>query len=174
MDTGFYKGLKIVLMTGIVAVFIVGIVTIIMAAPQRTLNAKPGSCHECHGAEKVLPSGHPETVKMGLKDCLSCHPISEKESLRTKITGSHIHSLAGITCDGCHGKTDKQDTVEVDTCLTCHDVDSLVKKTSGIKPTNPHTSPHYSKDLDCNLCHHQHARSENYCNQCHNFKFIVP
>jgi uncharacterized paraquat-inducible protein A len=27
----------------------------------------------------------------------------------------------------------------------------------------------------CNLCHHQHEKSENYCAQCHsNFDFKVP
>jgi cytochrome c oxidase cbb3-type subunit 3 len=34
-------------------------------------------------------------------------------------------------------------------------------------PPNPHTSPHYGTELDCNLCHRQHAKSENYCAQCH-------
>ena len=27
---------------------------------------------------------------------------------------------------------------------------------------------------DCILCHLQHEKSENYCAQCHNFKFVVP
>ncbi len=33
----------------------------------------------------------------------------------------------------------------------------------------PHTSPHYGTELDCTLCHKQHAKNENYCNQCHKF-----
>ncbi|MBW2098891.1 MAG: cytochrome c3 family protein [Deltaproteobacteria bacterium] len=32
---------------------------------------------------------------------------------------------------------------------------------------NPHNSPHYGADLDCNFCHHQHSKSENFCAQCH-------
>ncbi|HOV90350.1 MAG TPA: cytochrome c3 family protein [Syntrophorhabdaceae bacterium] len=171
------KGLvfnKTAILLCVTLLFILGIVTIIMAAPQRRVDAKPGNCMECHGSEKVLSTGHPETTNMNLKECLSCHTEKGKESLRGKITGSHTHGLAGITCDGCHGKKDKYEALEFDRCLKCHDVDRLVEKTSKIKPTNPHTSPHYGKDLDCNLCHRQHARSENYCNQCHDFKFIVP
>jgi hypothetical protein len=42
------------------------------------------------------------------------------------------------------------------------------------KPTNPHTSPHYGTDLDCNLCHHQHAASEDYCAYCHDYDFKTP
>ncbi|HSD42833.1 MAG TPA: cytochrome c3 family protein [Burkholderiales bacterium] len=40
---------------------------------------------------------------------------------------------------------------------------------------NPHNSPHYGRDADCNLCHHQHAKSENYCAQYHEkWAFKVP
>ncbi len=165
---------KTILLFVISFIIIPCIVTVIMAAPQRIGNAKPGNCKECHGAEKVLPNGHTDTNSMVFKDCLICHPLDKKGSLRTKITGSHIHNLAGVTCDGCHDKKDKQESVEFERCLMCHEIDRIVAKTSKIKPTNPHTSPHYGKDLDCNLCHHQHAKSENYCNQCHDFKFVVP
>jgi hypothetical protein len=46
--------------------------------------------------------------------------------------------------------------------------------TASVKPTNPHNSPHYGKNADCNLCHHQHEKSENYCTQCHKFDFKLP
>ncbi|WP_423837815.1 cytochrome c3 family protein, partial [Sutterella wadsworthensis] len=46
--------------------------------------------------------------------------------------------------------------------------------TKNVKPTNPHTSPHYNADLDCVNCHVGHEPSENYCAQCHNFDFKVP
>jgi len=49
-----------------------------------------------------------------------------------------------------------------------------LQQEAGVKPSNPHTSPHYGMSLDCNLCHHQHAKSENYCSQCHKFDFKVP
>jgi hypothetical protein len=29
-------------------------------------------------------------------------------------------------------------------------------------------------DLDCGLCHHQHSKSENFCSQCHGWKYLVP
>lgn len=50
----------------------------------------------------------------------------------------------------------------------------LTASTAGVKPTNPHNSPHYGKHADCNLCHHQHEKSENYCTQCHKFDFKLP
>jgi hypothetical protein len=31
-----------------------------------------------------------------------------------------------------------------------------------------------AKDADCNLCHHQHGRSEDDCAQCHQFECRVP
>jgi hypothetical protein len=53
-------------------------------------------------------------------------------------------------------------------------MDKVSEKTSKMKPTNPHNSPHYGKKADCNLCHHQHEASENYCSTCHKFEFKVP
>ena len=63
----------------------------------------------------------------------------------------------------------------MDKCVSCHGpTEGLAQKTKEIKPTNPHTSPHYGTELDCNLCHHQHTRSEDFCGQCHSFKFKTP
>jgi hypothetical protein len=90
------------------------------------------------------------------------------------MPGGHTHNLAGVTCEKCHGKAQKKEAPEMKLCLTCHNPEKLVEKTANIKPENPHTSPHYGNSLDCNLCHIQHGKSENYCNQCHQFNFIVP
>ena len=48
-----------------------------------------------------------------------------------------------------------------------------MKKTAKVKPTNPHVSPHYGKDLECTNCHMGHMEPENFCNQCHQFDFKV-
>ena len=61
----------------------------------------------------------------------------------------------------------------IETCTTCHQKDALVKKTAKVKPTNPHVSPHYGKDLECTNCHMGHMEPENFCNQCHQFDFKV-
>ncbi len=85
------------------------------------------------------------------------------------------HVARGIACEMCHGP-DKANPQEptTQTCKGCHPVAALVEKTKGVKPTNPHVSPHYASDLDCNSCHLGHMQSENFCNQCHQFAFKVP
>jgi len=144
------------------------------AAPKALRKAKAGDCAACHGKDKVLPDSHPVTKDMNWKACLGCHKEG-KMSLVGKITGSHIHGLSGTDCAGCHGKTKKPNAVAMAKCVSCHgSTAKLAEKTAGVKPDNPHTSPHYGTNLECNMCHHQHAKSENYCSQCHSFAFKVP
>ncbi|PKN18722.1 MAG: flavodoxin [Deltaproteobacteria bacterium HGW-Deltaproteobacteria-6] len=109
--------------------------------------------------------------------CLVCHVAGEGKAgtLKGKVPGSHLHALKGVQCAQCHGKVKKPAPVEMAKCLACHGATAkLAEKTAKVKPSNPHESPHYGTDADCNLCHHQHARSENLCAQCHKFDFIVP
>jgi len=145
-----------------------------LSAPKKVSTAKPGDCAACHESKRVLPPDHPDTKQMGLSACSPCHQKMGESSLRTKMPVSHAHNLAGVTCEKCHGKAQKRQAVEMAKCITCHNPAKLVEKTAKIKPENPHTSPHYGDSLDCNLCHHQHEKSENYCNQCHQFNFNVP
>jgi len=144
------------------------------AAPKRLATAKSGDCAACHGAQKVLPADHKSTKAMAYKDCLECHEKSGAMSLWTKVPLAHIHGLAGVTCQKCHGKTKKPEEVPMKQCVTCHNTDKVAEKTAKVKPQNPHESVHYGRTLDCNLCHHEHAKSENYCAQCHKFDFKVP
>jgi len=144
------------------------------AAPKKNPKAKGGDCAACHGKDKVLPASHPDTKAMNGKSCLACHKEGQM-SLVGKMPGSHTHQLAGITCASCHGKAKKPEAVAMGKCVACHgSTDKLAEKTAKVKPENPHTSPHYGTSLDCNLCHKQHAKSENFCAQCHKFEFKVP
>lgn len=143
------------------------------AAPKRIATAKATDCAACHGADKVLPARHKSVKGMKLADCLTCHEPHDEMSLAGKLPMSHTHQLAGQTCASCHGKG-KPKAVEGAACTGCHDVDKLVAKTESVKPHNPHTSPHYGKDLECTNCHVAHGKSQNYCNQCHQFDFRVP
>ena len=89
--------------------------------------------------------------------------------------GADRHVARGLKCETCHGndmKNPQEPTTA--TCTGCHNVDQLVEKTKNVKPTNPHTSPHYGKELDCTNCHLMHMESENFCNQCHQFDFKMP
>ena len=173
---GVIKKTQVTSFIGILVGFalLAGIVSGSFAASKKVTNAKPGDCIACHESKKVLPPGHGNTKDMGLEGCTPCHPKTGPASIRTKMPGSHAHNLAGVTCEKCHGKAEKQETPEMKQCLTCHNPEKLVEKTAKIKPENPHTSPHYGNSLDCNLCHIQHGKSENYCNQCHQFNFTVP
>lgn len=155
-------------------VFSVSLSQNVVVAAEKAANAKAGNCEGCHKGKKMLPSDHTDTKVMTYKDCLNCHDKTGPQRLEGRLPASHIHGLSGITCAMCHGKTKKPSEVEMKQCLTCHNTEKVVSKTAEVKPANPHTSPHYGTDLDCNLCHHQHRKSENYCSQCHKFDFRVP
>lgn len=140
-------------------------------------DVKAGDCAACHKDKKVLPDNHVATREMPYEGCVVCHIPGQGDagSLKGKIYGSHLHALRGIKCAMCHGQTKTPEPVEMNQCVACHGATAkLAEKTKDIKPNNPHSSPHYGTDLDCNLCHHQHARSGNYCLQCHKFDFVVP
>lgn len=86
-----------------------------------------------------------------------------------------IHAGKNIACADCHGNEGQRSVVAMITCLDCHDTTELAEATAEGQPTNPHENRHYSTEADCNLCHHQHKKSENFCLPCHNrFDFIVP
>ena len=87
-----------------------------------------------------------------------------------------LHAASGIKCANCHGDTKQPQPVPMIKCLSCHgDTKALAQKTANVKPVNPHESRHYGTEADCNLCHHQHKKSENFCYDCHNrFNFTVP
>ena len=72
-----------------------------------------------------------------------------------------------------HGERNEITAPDINQCSKCHAPDEIEKKTQGIKPQNPHVSPHYGNKLECTLCHLQHAAPENYCAQCHSFDFKV-
>ena len=144
------------------------------AAPKRVTTAKAGDCVVCHGQQAVLPPGHADTKAMTYKECLTCHEKGGPQRLEGKLPGSHFHQLSGVTCAKCHGKGKKPEAVKMKQCVACHDPDKLSEKTAQVKPENPHSSPHYGTSLDCNVCHHQHGKSENFCSQCHKFDFVVP
>lgn len=144
---------------------------------KQTANIKAGDCMACHKDKKVLPGGHVPTKDMPYDGCLTCHIPGEGKAgtLKTKVPGSHLHALKGIKCEQCHGTAKKKEAVEMAKCVTCHGATAkLAEKTANVKPHNPHQSPHYGTDADCNLCHHQHAKSENLCAQCHKFDYVVP
>lgn len=148
-----------------------------VASKAQTVEVKAWDCSGCHKDKKVLPEKHVATKEMPYVGCLVCHIPGEGNAgtLKSKIPGSHLHALKDVKCAQCHGQAKKPEPVEMSQCVACHgSTAKLAEKTKDVKPKNPHTSPHYGTDLDCNLCHHQHAKSENYCNQCHQFDFIVP
>lgn len=152
-----------------------GLVLPVQAAPSRDPKAAAGDCVACHKGEKVLRSGHPTTKGLKLEACGQCHPRGSDKSLVGKMPASHFHQLSGVGCAQCHGNVKKPTEVAHEKCMACHDTTKLAEKTANVKPKNPHNSPHYGKDADCNLCHHQHGKSENYCAQCHEkWEFKVP
>jgi len=155
------------------------LMTVVFSQPCKAAQMEPpqyrgGDCAGCHGHDKKLAQNHPETKAMNLQSCEKCHTKVNRD-LRGKLPGSHFHLLANITCEQCHEKVNDPEFPSMELCITCHGITTkLAEKTKGVKPRNPHTSPHYGTELDCNFCHHQHAKSENYCVQCHAFGFKPP
>jgi len=145
-------------------------------AKAKAIEVKAWDCAACHKDKKMLPDTHVPVTEMPYDGCLVCHtPGGTAGTLKTKVPGSHLHTLRGIKCEQCHGKVKKPEEVEMAKCLVCHGATAkLAEKTANVKPHNPHQSPHYGTDADCNLCHHQHKKSENLCAQCHKFDFVVP
>lgn len=145
------------------------------AAPaKRNANVAAVDCAGCHGSTQVLPPKHKSIKAMKWADCVECHERNDPQStLAGKLPAAHAHALAGEGCASCHG-TGKPEAVATTQCTQCHALDKLLAKTASVKPKNPHTSPHYGKELDCDNCHIQHGKSVDFCNDCHEFKFSVP
>jgi len=166
------KAAKSIFLFNIIMIFLFS--QTLWAAPKTTQsNAKAGDCAACHDKTKVLPEKHVDTKKMNWETCKTCH-TKDKHNLAGKLPGSHFHQLSEVSCIDCHGKTATPEALIMEQCVACHGSTSkLAEKTKDVHPTNPHTSPHYGTELDCNLCHRQHTKSEIYCTQCHkkfNFK----
>ncbi len=87
-----------------------------------------------------------------------------------------LHASMGITCAQCHENVKKPAAVPMLKCVSCHGpTEKLAAKTAHVKPRNPHENRHYGTEADCNLCHHQHKKSVNFCLPCHQrFNFVVP
>ncbi len=160
---------------------VVGLVVMSAAPAQNTghaklsLTAKGTDCKACHGASNPLPKDHPGIAGKTLSDCAACHGSGSGRELTGRMPLFHAHLLGGLTCKSCHADPKKPALVEADVCMGCHDPEKVAAKTAALQPTNPHNSKHYGIRADCNLCHHQHEKSENYCAQCHNnFEFKVP
>jgi len=137
-------------------------------------DAKATDCVACHAAHDPLPSAHPPIAGKTLTDCHACHAPGSAQDLTGVMPLFHSHLLSGLTCKSCHSDPAKAEPVEASTCMGYHDPEKVAAATANVKPTNPHDSPHYGKTADCDLCHHQHEKSENYCAQCHQFNFKVP
>lgn len=80
---------------------------------------------------------------------------------------------AELNCDDCHSTT-KPKRLTTEQCLSCHgSLEEIAEATKHLDP-DPHNSPHYGNRLDCDLCHHEHYESENFCSQCHEWKLVIP
>lgn len=102
---------------------------------------------------------------------LSCLCLSLPSFSAGKL-GADMHQAKGVQCQTRHGTDMKNPQYPTEeTCTQCHQKAVLAEKTRNLPGANPHAAPHNG---DCILCHLQHEKSENYCAQCHNFKFVVP
>ena len=69
-------------------------------------------------------------------------------------------------CTMCH--QDGFKPVPTEKCLTCHADINKGSYTLANGKENPHVSIHYLPEtVDCNLCHREHGKSQNFCQACH-------
>ena len=122
---------------------------------------KATDCKACHAGKNPLPQQHPNIAGKSLDDCAACHARGTGHELSGRMPQFHTHLLAGLTCATCHAGQKKPKLAEADVCMGCHDPEKVSTKTSAMTPANPHNSRHYGIRADCNLCHHQHEKSEN-------------
>jgi hypothetical protein len=152
----------------------VGVAVLAQDGPKRLPDANASNCASCHTDKVPLPQNHPPTAGMQMAVCAGCHAKGSPASLAGKLSLSHLHQLRGMPCTTCHVDPKDAEPAKAAVCLGCHSGEAIFAATAQVKPTNPHNSPHYGKEADCNLCHHQHEKSENYCSSCHKFDFKVP
>ncbi|MBI5443010.1 MAG: cytochrome c3 family protein [Deltaproteobacteria bacterium] len=101
-------------------------------------------------------------------------PLCAAAAQDSRVTAD-LHRAKGIGCAECHGKSRKPTFVAAERCLSCHGpAAELVKKTAAVKPENPHDSPHWGPQMECNVCHRQHEKTVNWCDHCHAYRFQVP
>lgn len=81
-----------------------------------------------------------------------------------------LHKKLDLKCNDCHLENDttKYSSAMNISCKKCHgDYSELSDYTSGLGHNNNiHASPHY-EDLDCDMCHKSHKKSQNICINCH-------
>ena len=129
-------------------------------------------CSGCHGSTSVLPAGHVSPAEEKHADCSRCHK-DEKTGLRSRWPLSHTHMANDIACDECHDKKPFK-AVPTARCRECHGGPEEMAALTKSMEHNPHESPHYGNDMDCDMCHHLHAASENMCNNCHDLRIPTP
>lgn len=142
------------------------------AKPPLLQRVRAGECNVCHESKGKVPQGHVATKGLNLQQCLDCH-IKDSPRFVNTLPLSHSHLLSGVSCQDCHDNPESPEAVGSDICISCHEIGGLVEKTKDNKEANPHDS-HYGPELDCDLCHHVHIASENFCNQCHEYTFVIP
>ncbi len=131
------------------------------------------NCAACHGPRAVLPPGHVSVSDEKNRDCATCHKDG-KTSLRARVPLSHVHLANDVACTDCHDRKPFA-FVSTDRCRECHGAPKEVAAlTRTDEAFNPHESPHYGNDMDCDLCHHLHAKSENVCGECHDLESPTP
>ncbi len=142
-------------------------------AQTRNLKAAPGDCKACHAGKTMLPGEHPATRGMTLKDCRNCHTAAAKP-LASTMPLAHTHALAGVKCAACHGKPAPRQGAApaAEVCTGCHA--NTAQLANRINTTSPKVHGSHMGDLACDLCHKAHTQSENFCFQCHDWKYVVP
>ena len=134
--------------------------------------------HPTYLKERISPMSSSLLKRLGAASRLllfaALIPFAQAATPAPTMTAD-LHKAKGVTCLDCHGAAKKKTFVAAERCLGCHGpAADLVKKTANVKPENPHDSPHWGPQMECNVCHRQHEKTVNWCNHCHAYGFKVP
>jgi hypothetical protein len=115
------------------------------------------------------------SVLFGLFQAMALQAAAQSPSAPRAGHGFLIdkHLAAGLTCNKCHTESPPAKGPEMATCLACHGgtYEKLATMTEKDQP-NPHAS--HQGPLPCSSCHHVHAASQTFCNNCHNYDMTTP
>ncbi|MDV7144272.1 cytochrome c3 family protein [Tropicimonas sp. TH_r6] len=131
-------------------------------------------CSVCHLDRRVLPDAHAPTGDVHLAHCRTCHAEGRTaSSIKGILPLDHIHALAGLGCQQCHGDGVPMIDTSIQICTQCHGPqEALAARTRDSFPVNPHISPHDEMFEECSLCHFQHSEPIDVCSTCHDFAFF--
>lgn len=97
--------------------------------------------------------------------------LASAGSANAQLLGDTHMKLPNANCALCHSETPPSERPKEQVCVKCHgDLKTLGSKPIPKGTVNPQLN--HVEELYCRDCHHMHKPSTNYCEECHDNKFL--